>query len=121
MGNPEICTHGCALFIQIVAHGCACRGDKGMHGMHACLLHNSAWVRGYVVDRCAVMCACVRDRGAWSHPCRVDRCTCMCACGMDRHTCVRTCGLNIRALGARLMGAKFIFFGDFNVFYGQCG
>jgi hypothetical protein len=52
--------------------------------------------------------------------------------GMDRRACVHTygvnmrayvhaCGLKSRALGARLMGEKLIFFGDFNVFYGQYG
>jgi hypothetical protein len=43
------------------------------------------------------------------------------ACGVKRHTYVHTCGLNSRALGERLTGEKIIFFGDFNVFYGQYG
>jgi hypothetical protein len=30
-------------------------------------------------------------------------------------------GLNSRALGARLMGEKLIFFGEFNVFYVRDG
>jgi hypothetical protein len=132
MGNPEICMHGCTSIIRIAAHGCTHRGDKGTHDMRARFLHSCAWVCDCVVDRHAVMRACIRDRGAWRHPCREDRCTrmcahgvdrhaCMCTCGVDRHACMRACGLNKRALGARLMGAKLVFFGYFNVFYGQYG
>jgi hypothetical protein len=140
VGDPEICMHDCVPIIRIAVHGCACRGDKGAHDMCACLLHNHAWVCGYVVDRRALMHAFVRDRGTWRHPCRVGRHACMCTYDMDKHACMRACGmdmhtyvhargvnrdayvrtygLNSRALDARLMGEKIIFF---NVFNGQYG
>jgi hypothetical protein len=53
--------------------------------------------------------------------CGMNRRACVRACGMNIRAYVRACGLNNRALGARLMGAKLIFFGDFNLFYGQNG
>jgi hypothetical protein len=142
-GDPKICAHGCMPVIWISAHGCACRGDKGVHGMRAYFLHSCTWVRDYVVERRAVMHACVHDRGAWRclymadrhalmlacgmnrHACvcayGVNRCTNVCACGVNRHAYVRAYGLNNSALEERLMGKKLIFFGDFNVFYGRHG
>jgi hypothetical protein len=74
----------------------------------------------------------MEDRRACMHAYGMNRRACMCACGVNRHArmhacgvsrCayVHVCGLNSCALGARLMGAKLIFFGDFNVFYGQDG
>jgi hypothetical protein len=35
----------------------------------------------------------------------------VCTCGVNRRAYGHVCGLNSRALGARLMGAKLIFFG----------
>jgi hypothetical protein len=61
---------------------------------------------------CGMACVCA---------CGVNKHAYVCTYGVNRHAYVRACGLNSRALGARLMGAKFIFFGDFNVFYGQDG
>jgi hypothetical protein len=46
----------------------------------------------------------------------VDRRALMRAYGVNKRACVCTCGVNSRALEARLMGAKLNFFGDFNVF-----
>jgi hypothetical protein len=54
-GDPKIFAHGCVVVIQIAMHGCAHRGDKGAHGMCACLLHNCTWVRGCAVDRHTMM------------------------------------------------------------------
>jgi hypothetical protein len=83
------------------------RGEKGTHGMRACLLHSCAWVRDCVVDRRAVMHACVRDRGAWRRPCMADRHAlmhlwdeqaCMCAhlWGEQARMCARLWGEQAR-------------------------
>jgi hypothetical protein len=58
---------------------------------------------------------------AYVHACGLNRCAYVRAYGLSRCAYVRACGLNRCALGARLMSAKLIFFGDFNVFYGQYG
>jgi hypothetical protein len=63
MGDPEVCVHKCTPTHRIGVHGAACKGEKGMHYVHACWLHNCACVRDCVLDMHALMRARVRDRG----------------------------------------------------------
>jgi hypothetical protein len=126
VGDPKICVHGCTLVIQILAHGGALRGGKGVHVMRTYWLHSCAWVRGCVVVRRVVMCACVRDKCTWRrlylvdrhafmhtygmnrhalmHTYGMNRRACMHVCGVNRHTYVRACGFKQTHLGGKVDG-----------------
>jgi len=51
-----------------------------------------------MVDRCSLM-----------HTYGMNRRACVCPCGVNRSAYVCACGVNIRALEARMMGAKMCF------------